>query len=179
MRFLTPELFVDLNSSDEDVVGAAEDKWETGRKRYRKYFRSHESDLPKSLVRLCKTVALHDARIGYPDEPVWILRETSDKGSRSAAVVSIKHQHADFDLFYLDPIGPTRLTHPIDSLSFYGENVVWLYDEVSLIRKGVYAHEILFSNGSVLMIKFKGFKYVERPRISTRPPAAMPLTVSN
>lgn len=167
MRFFTPKLFVDLNCEDEDVADRAEEKWEAARKEYQRHFKSIEKKLPASLARFGKTVALHDARI---QERIWTLFETDDRGEQSRAIVSVKHERADYNLVYLDLVEPTRLIHPVESPVFRDNNVIWLYDEVGWVKKGVYSHEILFSNGNVLLVKFKGFKYTEAPIITARLP---------
>lgn len=167
MRFFTPRLFADLNSENEDVADRAEEKWEAARNEYQRYFQTIEKKLPASLVRFSKTAALHDGRI---QERIWTLFETNDQGEQSRALLSVKHERADYNLVYLDLAEPTRLTHPVESPVFRDDNVIWLYDEVGWIKKGVYSHEILFSNGNVLLVKFKGFKYTEAPIITARLP---------
>lgn len=167
MRFFTPELFVKLNSESDDEVDDAEAQWEATRKAYQKHFRNIETKLPRPLVKLCNTVPLHDASVVRPLNPVWMVHENDERGERSWAVLSVRLEDAAYDLIYLDPIAPTRIARPVDSSVFSEENVIWLYDEVSF-KRGVCTHEILFSNGAVLSIEFKGFKYTEMPLISQR-----------
>ena len=81
MRFFTPELFVELNSPDEDVVDRAEEKWEVGDREYQAYFKSIEANLPAPLVKLCKSVPLHGSRIDRPAQPVLTVYETDDSGA--------------------------------------------------------------------------------------------------
>jgi hypothetical protein len=165
MRFFTPQLFVDLNSDDEAVVERAEQQWEAARKEYREHFRRIEERLPQALVKLCRMVSLHDSRVERSASPAWVVYESGQRGQRSQAIVSVRLERADFDLFYLDPPEPTRLTRPVDSVVFHEENVLWLYDEVYSLQGGVFSHEILFSNGNILRVTFRDFWYVERPII--------------
>jgi hypothetical protein len=168
MRYFTPELFAALNSQDEGAVEQAEQRWDAAQREYQDYFKSIEKKLPKALVKLCKTAPLHDGRIERPSRPFRSSWATDDQGEHSWVTLSIKQEHADFDLLYLDPIEPLWLTHPVDSAAFVDENVIWLYDEVNWLEEGTYSHEILFSNGNVLHVKFRGFKYVETPDVTDR-----------
>jgi hypothetical protein len=58
-------------------------------------------------------------------------------------------------------VEPTRFHRPVDSPVFHGNHVLWLYDEVSHVKKDVYSHDILFSDGNVLTVRFKDFMYDE------------------
>jgi hypothetical protein len=165
MKFFTAQLFADLNSNDDEVVEQAEEQWEAARKEYHAHFRRVEKRLPTSLVRLCRMVSLHDSRVQGSASRAWVVYENGERGQGSRAIVSVRLEHADFDLFYLDPPEPTRLTRPVDSPVFHEENVIWLYDEVDCLKGGIFSHEILFSNGNVLRVTFQDFKYIERPII--------------
>ena len=165
MRFFTPRLFIDLNSEDEDVVGRAEEKWEAARREYQEYFKSIDKKLPASLARFSKMVALHDGQI---QERIGTAEEFDNQGEHSRAIVAVKHERAEYSLVYLNLTEPTRLTHPVDSPVFRHDNVIWLYDEVGCVKKGVFSHEILFSNGNVLLVKFRSFRYTERPIVTAR-----------
>jgi hypothetical protein len=168
MKYFTPELFVALNAKEEDVVEEALEKWDAAREDYRKRFAKIAKKLPKSLVKLCKTVSLHDSLVERPANPLWTICQTDDEGEHSRAIISLRHEHAEFDLIYLDLVKPTEWSKPVDSDRFSDEKVLWLYDEVGRTKDGIYTHEIFFSNGTVVLITFQGFKYVERPVISER-----------
>ena len=71
-------------------------------------------------------------------------------------------------MIYLDLVKPTEWSKPVESDCFSDEHVLWLYDEVGRTKDGDFTHEILFSNGSVVLVTFQGFTYVERPVISER-----------
>ena len=168
MKFFTPELFVALNSQDGDVVDEALEKWDAARDDYRKHFAKLEKKLPRSFLKLCKTVPLHDGLVERPANPVWTICQTDDEGECSRAVISIRQEHAEFDLIYLDLVKPSERSKPVESDRFSDEHVLWLYDEVGRTKDGDFTHEILFSNGCVVLVTFQGFKYVERPVISER-----------
>ena len=50
---------------------------------------------------------------------------------------------------------------PLESSVFYNEQPIWLYDEIAVVRPGVFSHEILISNGYVYRFVFKEFEYDE------------------
>ncbi len=168
MKFFTPELFVALNSQQEDVVDEAIEKWDAARDNYRKHFAKLDKKLPKSFVKLCKTVSLHDSLVERPESPVVTISQTDDEGEQCRAIISLRREHAEFDLIYLDLVGPTKWSKPVESDRFSDRHVLWLYDEVGRTKDGDFTHEILFSNGCVVLVTFQGFKYVERPVISER-----------
>ena len=168
MKFFTPELFIALNSQEEDVVDRAIEKWDAARRNYRKHFARIEKKLPKSFVKLRKTVALHDSLVELAANPVWTICQTDDQGEHIRAIISLRQEHAEFDLIYLDLVKPTEWSKPVDSDRFSDEHVLWLYDEVGWTKDGHCTHEIFFSNGSVVLVTFQGFMYVERPVISER-----------
>jgi len=91
-----------------------------------------------------------------------------DQRERCLAIISLRQEHAEFDLIYLDIVRPTEWSKPVDSDRFSGEHVLWLYDEAGRTKDGDFTHEILFSNGCVVRVTFQGFKYVERPMINER-----------
>jgi len=168
MRFFTPDLFVAFNSQEDEVVDEALEKWEAARDDYRKHFAKIEKKLPKSFVKLCKTVSLHDSLVERTANAVRTIFEIDDQGEHSQAIISLMREHSEFDLIYLDLVKPTEWSKPVDSDRFSDEHVLWLYDEVGRTKDGDFTHEILFSNGCVVLVTFQGFKYVERPVISER-----------
>ena len=161
MRFFTPELFVELNSDNDDVVDQAERKWDVARTRYQKYLTGIEKKLPNSLLQFCKTMHLHDSRVRYEHNPVWTICHTDNTGQHVRAVLTVTRKAAEFTLSYLDLVEPTSWHRPVDSPVFHCNHVVWLYDEVSQVKKNVYSHDILFSDGNVLTVRFKDFMYDE------------------
>jgi hypothetical protein len=168
MKFFTTELFADLNSQDEDVVDRAEEKWEAAIKGYREHFRKIEEKLPRSLVQFSKNVSLHDSRVMSTPNPVVTLVATDDTGTRNSAIISVMHEHAEFYLIYQDLVEPSRVTHSVDCPRFDQRNVLWLYDEVGLAKSGVFSHEILLSNGDVIHVEFRGFRYTQRLIVGPR-----------
>ena len=66
-----------------------------------------EKKLPKSFVKLCKAVSLHDSLVERPANPVVTISQTDDEGEQCRAIISLKCKHAEFDLIYLDLVKPT------------------------------------------------------------------------
>src|SRR5439155_1194120 len=98
MKFFTPELFVALNSQREDSVEEALEKWDVARDEYRKQLAMIENELPKSFVKLGKTVALHDSLVEHPASPVLTISQTDDEREQSRAIISLRLEHVDLDL---------------------------------------------------------------------------------
>ena len=92
--------------------------------------------LPKSFVKLLKTVSLHDSQIERAASPVSTICQTDVEGDRIRAIISLKHEHAEFDLVYRDLVKPTAWSKPVDSDRFSDEHVLWLYDEVGCTKDG-------------------------------------------
>jgi uncharacterized protein HemX len=67
MRFLTPDLYVRFNSSDDEVADQANQAWEEASARYRKHLESVEDSMP-SHVRKLSQLNLHDAELMACDQ---------------------------------------------------------------------------------------------------------------
>jgi hypothetical protein len=53
---------------------------------------------------------------------------------------------------------------------------IWLYDEVDLVEPGLFTHEILLSDGRVVKLQFREFRYHFAPLLS--PSVAMVTTAA-
>ena len=54
---------------------------------------------------------------------------------------------------------PPIIEKPVVSKAFSDVQPIWLYDEIDLIEPGVFSHSILVSNGLVVTIQFREFRY--------------------
>ena len=66
MKFFTPELYVQGNSSDDDLVDWVEEEWERRLKRYRRHYKKIEPQLPPMLRKFHDEQCLHDADVFAP-----------------------------------------------------------------------------------------------------------------
>lgn len=180
MRYFTPALLIDANSSDEAVIGAADAGWETALDQYRAYLDAIADGWPeqvKALTRLC----LHDAELlvlNQAAEPVWWTG--AERGPAlpqwsRLAVVSVKLDVEVTSLIYglWDDV---RESPAVDAKPFGPDGVHWLYDEVDAAKgtAGRFLHRILWSDGRVTEVPFA---FVMTHRYGLRPPstAAAPL----
>ncbi len=61
MKYFTPELYVQGNSDDDDVVDFVEKEWERRNNRYRRHYKKIQSQLPETLRKFHDEQCLHDA----------------------------------------------------------------------------------------------------------------------
>jgi hypothetical protein len=174
MKFFTPELFVQGNSSDDDVIDYVEAEWERRTKRYKRHYKKIETQLPLILRKFHEEQSLHDADVFAPA----FLPRNAPWNGREVVIVAqqINTLFAEYinTLAFLeytitaDPV----ITVPVDSPIFKKRHPIWLYDEVDLIEPGIFAHEILISDGRVVKIVFSDFNYHIAPLCPETPAAA-------
>lgn len=151
MKYFTSDLIKRLNSSDNEVVDAADVEWDRTLKRYQNSIEKIRHLLPKDLVPL----DLHDSEL----ELFLLKRHTVDQCL--SLELSLKYKSQLFILFYQDVIrlaldvnyvGPAL--RPTITASDFGS---WLVDEISLVNRNTFRHEILFDTGNSLSCEFKDF----------------------
>jgi hypothetical protein len=157
MKFFTPELFVQGNSSDDDLVDQVEAAWEEALERYDQHYRTFEAQLPVGMQRFCKEQCLHDADVFAPavmpgpgNEVVIIAQQVNTLLPETLNTLAI--------LRYTVTQEPT-VEIPVVSNVFNDTQPIWLYDEVDVVGPGVFSHEILISNGRVVRVLFRDFRY--------------------
>ena len=164
MRFFTPELYRQFNSSDDEVADRADAAWEKALADYDKHFTGIKDRLP-SLVKSLAELRLHDAEVVAPIEeiasggsgPAAEVPPTQQAPTWSAmAVMTLKHQGEFLTLIYSlwDRI---RQDSPPPDWPFSQHPVYWLYDELDLSPDSNWPiiHRVLFSDGSVIEIPFQ------------------------
>ena len=154
MKYFTPDLFVRLNSGDEGTARRAESEWEKMATRYRACFTRIAPELPEELRRFCSELNPHDAEI------IGLAKRGAPSLRRRSAELFARQRNRLLILTYSLAEKPT-MCMPLQSSVFYDEQPIWLYDEVSVVRPGVFSHEILISNGYVYKFVFKEFEYDE------------------
>jgi hypothetical protein len=163
MRFFTPELYRQFNSTDDAEADRADAAWEEAIRAYRVHLDALRDRLP-SLVQKLAELSLHDALILsraeeiqvsspflFPEFPfpfplaVW----------SAVAIVSVKHNGGIQSIFYClwDHI---RVRAAPEDWPFSGQGEHWLYDELDCVsdRRGPFLHRILLSTGEILEIPF-------------------------
>lgn len=141
MKYFTPQLFRRGNSSNAAVANAAEAAWESATQRYRDYLTSISSGLTPEVKRLATGICLHDGSIvRFTDSSVTVRLDQ--------VVYSIE--------FELDQLAHQTLHGSIlNGYPFSSEHPHWLYDELRLIKPGVYLFEVLLSTGQILRYRFQ------------------------
>jgi hypothetical protein len=62
--------------------------------------------------------------------------------------------------------GPPTIETPVKSKVFSDVQPIWLYDEIDAVSPGVFSHSILVSNGLVVTIHFRDFRYLIAPLLT-------------
>ena len=159
MRFFTPELYLQFNSSVDATADRANDAWEKSLQEYQRHLDAIRPTMPSQIKKISE-LCLHDAELlGFEQEMQSFLpfTETLWPGPlcSSVAVVSLEHEGKLHSLIYMlwDRVGeyPAQGDWPFSTLRKH-----WLYDEVDVSpdHRGMFLHRILFSDGSVVEIPF-------------------------
>lgn len=161
MKYFTPELYAQFNSSDPAKASLADQRWDAAEVRYEKRLKEIRRKLPEKVRVLSDTICLHDASyLGFTKSPLppwrWEL-----------AIIQLQQAEKLYFLVYILPEEPV-ITKPVESPVFADEQPRWLYDEVDLLEKGTYSHQILISNGYVLNLVFQQFDFFEIDTASPR-----------
>jgi hypothetical protein len=159
MRFFTPELYIQFNSSDDEIANLANEAWEQALQDYSRHLENIRRRLP-SQVRKIADLNLHDFDVvgfdqelqsAFPvPEPFWPGPFWS-----AMAMLSVKQERNLRCLIYMlwDGIReyPARKDWP-----FATERRHWLYDELDIDddRRGLFFHRIMFSDGAIAEIPF-------------------------
>lgn len=168
MKYFTPELFVRTNSPNEDEAEAASAEWERRLQRARKHFNRIKPQLPESVRKFCEECCLHDADVFGPAR---LSVQTLPWGFQDVVIVVQnsntlfpEHRSTLTFLQYAVTAEPTVET-PVRSQVFRPGQPVWLYDEVDILEPSRFSHSILLSDGRVVRLQFREFRYHFAPLI--------------
>jgi len=171
MKCFTPELYVQGQSREDEVLDRAHEEWERANQRYLKQYRRIERELPAALRRFHDEQCLHDAEwCGMAPWPVTM------PASDAQCVAIIVRQDNTLIPQFLNTLAvlqyvitaPPVIERPVEDF-FRDVRPVWLYEEVDLIGPGVFSHSILLSNGLVVTIQFREFSYHIAPLLDPGP----------
>jgi hypothetical protein len=161
MKYFTPELYVQGNSDDDDAVDYVEKEWERRIKRYRRHYKKIEAQLPPMLRKFDVEQCLHDADVFAP-----ALLPANAPWNGPELVIVAQQINTVFPeyvntlaILQYDITAPPVVEVPVESPVFYKEQPIWLYEEVDVVEPGVFSHEILISDGRVIKVLFRNFKY--------------------
>lgn len=159
MRFFTPELYLQFNSSDDEVADRADEAWGRAVQEYRQHLDGIRSQMP-SQVREVAELCLHDAEVlgleevpqaflPYPEPfwpgPLWT----------TVALMTLQREEKLTVLVYM--LWDRVRQHPgLEDWPFTKTRKHWLYDEMDVAseHRPAFLHRILFSDGSVVEVPF-------------------------
>ena len=162
MKYFTPELYVRINTASDDEAEAAHDEWERAGQRYRRRYKKIESQLPEALRKFHDEQCLHDADwCGLAQLPIYTFP------LNSPGVTIVARQVNTLVPAFLNTLAilqytvtaPPVIEKPVEAPVFSDGRPEWMYDEIDLIEPGVFSHSILVSNGLVVTIQFREFRY--------------------
>jgi hypothetical protein len=162
MKYFTPELYIQGNSPDEDVVDRAVEEWERANKRYLRRYKKIKGLLPESFCKFHDECCLHDADVFGP---AWLSMQTLPWGFRDLVIVAqnvntlfAEHLNTLMFLQYALSAEPV-IERPGPETFFHKGQAIWLYDEVDVLEPGVFLHEIFIRDGRVVKLRFRDFRY--------------------
>jgi hypothetical protein len=169
MKLFTPELYVQINSEDEDVALAAHDEWERRIKRANRHDKKIEAQLPEALRKFCAEQCLHDADwngiarlpgCSFPCNAQEIMIIACQENTLIPEFLQT------FAILQYTITSPPTFERPVQSKHFSEVQPIWLYDEIDAVSPGVFSHSILVSNGLVVTIHFRDFRYLIAPLLT-------------
>jgi hypothetical protein len=153
MKYLTPELYVEINSAGDDEAERLYEKWRAAGAHARAYLEQIKEKLPPRMRRFCETMCLHDAEV------LGIHVSGSRGGARTpVATINVRQDDKLIWLVY-DLYEEPSVSTPVLSDVFAADpaNRQWLYDEVDVVDEPKCRHQILMSTGEVIDFVFFQF----------------------
>jgi hypothetical protein len=157
MRFFTPELYLQFNSSNEHVANRADEVWERAINEYKIHLDTLRDGMP-SQVRKVSELCLHDAEVlGMEFQSLPPLPQALSPVPfwSALAILSLKQDNTIQSLIYSlwDRVReyPAREDWPFSKSPKH-----WLYDEIDLARdgRGMFLHRVLLSDGGIIEVPF-------------------------
>lgn len=153
MQYFTPDLFVRFqNFQGERALNAVHAEWDRAIDLYRARLRELEGILPRSVRRLVKEFALHDAAI-----------LAMERGPRATLTITLRLDPPQPFLLVLtySLLGDPEINRSALPAEFRSLTPLWLYDELDSggtippsSGRTIYTHDILLSNGWEVKIQF-------------------------
>ena len=166
MKYFTPELYVQGNSDDDDVVDHVEQEWERRNNSYDRHYKKIQSQLPEALRKFHDEQCLHDADWnGISRVPGC----TFPCNSQDIMIIACQENTLipefihTFAILQYTITSPPVFERPVQSKHFDEVQPIWLYDEIDVVSPGVFSHSILISSGLVVTIHFRDFRYFIAP----------------
>ena len=144
MKYFTPELLKRYASKDEAISEAAGVQWERACKAYRKHLKEIQPQLPRPAQDFLQNCNLHDAQlitfgVGKGPDTLSLLFQLDGTEECLLLTYWLQRHQSEFTFPEADQ-GPLE--------------VEWLYDELDVVKKGVFKHSILMTGGVELDLAF-------------------------
>jgi hypothetical protein len=146
MKFFTPELYLEINSSDLDRVEKAHEKWEDAIHRYQEHVATISPCLAANARELARSLSLHDA--------TFLTLMFVPLGNDRLAISRLRQDSSEILLLYLlekDPLIEERKDWPFKA----DAAIYWLYDEFDVRPDGCGQHQVFLSDGRTLTFVFR------------------------
>ena len=168
MKYFTPQLWIGFNSPRSR---AALKTWDRRYKAYKKNLKAVLPGLNSQARRFFQdALVLHDwtlSRLEVGDRiwnPIGEGRRGESNRRKMAVHMFVLSDSYDriYELEYKDVTRidlnfPGKLElFPVGAYPNFGD---WGYDEVTLVCKGLFRHEILFASGATIIVEFKKLKF--------------------
>ena len=165
MTYFTPELFIRLQSDQEEVLEAAEIDWEEASTRYRTRLSQVRDELPDSVRELVEGHFLHDAEI------LGIGAE------EDRFVIAVRTREPEDELLVLvyELIEPATIAREVLPESLRSDTMHWLHDEIEVRANEMeFNHKIMFSNGWLVDLRFRSLEVVSTKPLTIPGPWSRP-----
>jgi hypothetical protein len=148
MKFFTPDLLTECQSSDPDVAEAAAVRWQRRADAYRKRLRELQHRLPLGVRKLLRAITLHDASL--------LSVNLATVGGRTHFFLSFRLAdgvgRAGVQIRY-DLVKPLKVLWHDPKVS-EDERLFALYSEFDILADGTLTHAILMTRGVEFRVRF-------------------------
>lgn len=189
MKYYTPELLARFASDDEKIALAAQDELEQRAEQYAEYLKSIAKKLPPRFRELPERYYLHDAQVAWPffpwfaadmgplhPEMLWDMfedRAFDRSGGVPSFVIALQLDAPPKELLVLHYRG-VRFDGPPFRPRWHPRFpfLEWRHDEVELVaadREVEFLHDVLFSEGVELRLRFTDFDFATLKPMTTTP----------
>lgn len=154
MKYLTPELYVQINQAKDDQVERLYEQWNAAGANARAHLQQVKDKLPPKMQQFCETLCLHDAEV------VGVDVSGGMNGTRTpVAIISVRQDNELIWLVY-DLYDEPTISTPVASGVFVSEadQRQWLYDEIDVLDEPKCRHEIFLNTGEVIDLVFFQFE---------------------
>ena len=172
MKFYTAEMINAWNQNDagQDNEMLYRKLWEDAQDGYESHYRRLTDNLPVSVKKFSDAVLHNESVVSLPrmlrhesgcPEPSEGLVEGFDGGDEYTIVVAELRERMLHVVTYTLEMPPAVKLHSGPGFDPPENVAVWLYDEFDVDDMGRFTHNILFSNGVEIILKFKMMHWYE------------------